>query len=155
MDERRAFLELFDPPRRSTIVNAFLGAVRVGASDVPAVLRAVAETAVARRLVAEKHGNADALDKARELGAALASHPTEAAAFAGWCFDWERMPATERQAIKEARAQEGVRHWMATQPATEKQTAYLARLGWRGPVGDRRQASDLIDRLLAGQGAAS
>jgi hypothetical protein len=112
------------------------------------VLRAVGETAVARRLVAERHGNADALDRAREICTALTAYPDEAAAFAAWCFGWEAKPDAERQAIKEARAHEGMRHWMSGQPATERQMAYLARLGHRGPVGDRRQASDLIDRLL-------
>jgi hypothetical protein len=147
-DPRRAFLERFPEARRSTVANLFLNAVRRGAGDVEAVLQAVAETAIARRLVAEKYGNADALDKAREIADGLASHPDEAAAFAEWALAWEAMPAGERQAIKEERAQQGVRHWMVTQPSTERQTAFLARLGWRGPVGDRRQASDLIDRLL-------
>src|SRR5262245_1260345 len=135
-DPRRAFLERFPAARRSTVANLFLHAVRRGAGDVEAVLRSVAETAVTRRLVAERYGNVDALDKARELGVALASRPDAAAAFADWCLEWERLPAAERQAIKEARAQEGIRHWMGTQPATEKQTAYLVRLGHRGPVGD-------------------
>jgi hypothetical protein len=44
---------------------------------------------------------------------------------------------------------------MSTQPATEKQLAYLEALGWRGPIGDRRQASDLIDRLRRSAGEAS
>jgi hypothetical protein len=56
-------------------------------------------------------------------------------------------PAPRRKSLRGARYRE---EWMATQPPTERQLAYLRRLGWTGPVVSKAEASQLIDERLKG-----
>src|SRR5262245_2859981 len=148
MDERRAFLDRFDALRRGVVANHFLLEVRRGASDPRAVVDQVLAEMRRRWVSAERYGRVDAMASAAEVGEARLAHTEEALALAAWAIDWERLPVEQKEAIKRERAQEAIGRWMSTQPATERQLAYLGRLGWRCPVGDRRRASELIDRLL-------
>jgi len=53
-------------------------------------------------------------------------------------------PAARRKSLRSARYRA---QWLATQPPTEKQLAYLRVLGHYGPVVSRAEASRLIDEL--------
>lgn len=142
----KAFLDHFEDLKRSGVTNLFLSAVRSGAQTVPGVLIAVDADLDRVLAIARQNRDARRLLIAAEIAAALIDHVEDARAFAQHCLDWEALPPAERAALKDQRAAEGRRQWMATQPATEKQIAYLRSLGYAGAVESKAHASDLIER---------
>jgi hypothetical protein len=154
-DADRAFLSYFGELRRSTVANWFLAPVRAGATDPDAIVASVRARCERRVADATRWGSRDAADKGLDILGALLRHPEAARAFARWALRWEALPAAEKAALKEQRAEQGKQAWVATQQATPAQIGYLAKLGHAGPVGDRLAASKLIDELLAQRGVRS
>lgn len=67
----------------------------------------------------------------------------------------ERLPVEERERLRRERSKPFAQAHMATKLPTDKQLAYLQRLGYRGPEPeDRLAASQLIDRLFQQRGRA-
>lgn len=143
----RAFLLHFPERERSAVANLFLLQVRRGASDPAEVVARATTEARGRLQRAVQYNDALWYAKVQEILDALQDYPEEAADLARWAIEWESLPHDERERRKAERGQQYKRQWMAHQPATEKQMAYLHRLGYRGPVASRQQASELIDRL--------
>ena len=147
----RDLLDQFPQNRRSWVANTFLSVVRDGAASVEAVLVGVAtrvETAIAD---AVRYSNYDwARERMRRDRSLLDVLGTpEAAAYAAWALEYNQLPRLAREAIREA---EGFVHraaWMDAQPPTDRQLAYLRRLGHDGdPPASKLAASQLIDALL-------
>ncbi len=142
-----AFLEHFNPNWRGAAANYFYQVIRAGAVTPAAVALGV-ETEVLRLL-----DSPYLWEKSRQnllaLESALLGDRDGALRFAEQCLQREQMPAGERQALKAAGAEEGRRVYMAAQPATEKQLAYLRSLGCADVPDNRLQASEWINQFRA------
>jgi hypothetical protein len=156
-DPRRAFLEHYQPPRRSDIVNTFLLPVRQGVTSPAEVVARVERAYLQREQQGVRYRDLAYQQRARWVLDGLSAFPAEALALAEWCIAWEATPPGERERLKAERGEEHRRAWLEGQPATPKQLAYLAALGHRGPVASRAEASRLIDRYKAAprQGGAA
>jgi len=143
---RLAFLSYFPHNQRSTANNFLLQAVRAGCNEPNQVVGYALETARRRC-----H-----LEAAQTLS--LLSHLDPEALLAGarWALWWESLSSEEKRRFREERAEEAIERWMEQNPPTEKQMAYLNRLGYRGPApANRLEASRLIDELVKGGKHAS
>lgn len=146
----REFLDRFPQRNRSWVANLFLGAVRDGITDPYDVLAVVADRVqedMRRSARWPSEWSTERIARGRRLLDALRT--ADARPYAVWCVEYDRLPRAARDAL---RAAEGHLHrtaWMAEQPPTERQMAYLRRLGYGGPdPASKLDASDLIDRLL-------
>lgn len=147
-DPRKSFLEHFDQLQRSTVMNAFLYSVRNGTSMFEqAVIDDVLERAADKAMQAQHYRNMDTYQKMMFLRRMIATHHDEAIDLAKYAFWYESQTDAEKAKIKTQKRFDGITSWMTTQQPTAKQTAFLARLGHVGPIGDRAQASALIDQL--------
>ncbi|PZA06098.1 MULTISPECIES: hypothetical protein [unclassified Meiothermus] len=146
LHDRLAFLAYFPAEQRSTGANLLLEAVRAGCSEPHQVVGFALERANRRHWSEAAH----TLRLLAELD------PEALLAGARWALWWEALPWAERQRLKAERATEALERHMQELPPTEKQLAYLHRLGHRGPVPiSRLEASRLIDALLKGVNRAS
>ncbi len=144
----RSFLELFPIPDRNPIAQYFHFRVREGAATPRSVVLRVAAHVGAR--LTQAWGDTGEQRRQQSYLCGLADHFDLALLFAEHVLHWEALPQAERDAQKAERGRTYQREYMATQSATAKQVAYLARLGWDGAVPESRAAaSDLIDQLLA------
>jgi hypothetical protein len=142
----RAWLAHFPSTRRSAIANLFHYGVRAGAATPAAVIAWVRQD-VHRRLRGYPDPAYDAPFEA--VLAALQADLSGALAYAQAVIDWEQLPYAERQRQKADRASQYQHAYMATQPPTERQLAFLCSLGYHGPQpADRLAASHAIDALL-------
>lgn len=82
---------------------------------------------------------------------ALGDDPEGADRYAAGVIRRSRLPAAERRRLKEERVQEYRGHYRIELPPTEKQLAFLRRLGCSGQPSCRSEASTWIDALLSGQ----
>lgn len=140
----RTWLEQWPAARRSTISNWFHYAARAGATTPAAVIDAVVQELL-RRL---RFDPTDTI--MRDVLEALQRTPQEAVPYAEEVLAWESLPQDVRQKRKEERSHAFQQQYMVTQPVTEKQRAFLRRLGHVGPApANRLEASDAIDNLLA------
>ncbi|BDG59922.1 hypothetical protein caldi_10120 [Caldinitratiruptor microaerophilus] len=148
---RDQFLSRFATERRSRVVNLFTVParnLRLVSSD--ALLAHVRQDLDQRIREAMYWGGRD-LDALVEIRDVIEAHPEEARRFASWAISWASLPAGVREQVKVQRAERYRREWMAHQPPTERQLAYLYRLGYAGsPPSNRAEASELIDRLAKG-----
>jgi len=142
-DTRRRFLERFEPGKRSMVMNRILEAVRRGVTNPTDVVAFV--TAACRSRIGWG-GDANS----RLLLAALHNYEAEALDLAAYCLWWESLSDAERQRQKAQRADSYPQAWLHDQPATERQTVYLASLGHHKPVRSRQQASELIEQIKGG-----
>ena len=142
LQERGLFLSHFPPEYRSTAANCLLEAVRRGCTTPPEVVDH-ALSAAYRRIYGSE---------AFTLLLLLAEEdPKALLAGARWALWWESLSPEEKQQLREGRAEEAIERWMEQNPPTDRQLAYLNRLGYRGPTpADRLEASRLIDELVEG-----
>lgn len=146
-DEDRAFLDLFPTLKRSTVANLFLGPVRRGIAHPVHVYTSVIAELAERTDRAERYGYDTSTDA---LLATVRDNHDAGIAYARWCIAYEQLPPEEKKRRKQNSTAEGIGKWQEQQPATEKQIAYLARVGYTGPVHNRRHASSLIDIYMRG-----
>jgi hypothetical protein len=142
-DTRRRFLERFEPGKRSMVMNRVLEAVRLDITDPTAVIAFV--TAACRSRIGWGGDTNSNL-----LLSALRDHQAEARDLAAYCVWWEALPDAERHHLKEPCVITYRQAWLHEQPATERQTVYLASLGHHRPVRSRQQASELIEQIKGG-----
>lgn len=143
----RAWLEQWPAARRAGLATLFCEAVRAG-NKTPARVVAHVEQAVCRRL--QWSTGQDRRVHFHHVFAALTADRPGALAYAASVMAWEALPDDVRQAAKQERAVHYQRHYMTTQPATEKQLSYLQSLGYPGAApANRAEASTLIDGLLS------
>ncbi len=81
----------------------------------------------------------------RGILAVLEEDPEAAQDLMAYVIEQLGLPPSVRQERKEAAAALGKQEWMKRQEPTEKQLAFLARLGYDGPVENRWHASQLIE----------
>jgi len=154
-EERETFLALFPTPKRGTIANWFLYPVRAqGATTPHAVLTCVVAMLCDRRDRAHRYGYD--LNGADVMLDIITGHEREALGYAAWALAWEALPEDERDAIKQSQRQEHKDAWMADNPPSDRQIAYLRSLGYAGtPPATMHEASEAIDRLLSARGKAA
>jgi hypothetical protein len=138
--------------QRGPVMNYFLRPVRAGLVNPAAIVRSV--IAAMRRDLQQRHQwrSAAELDPFRQALLAVMAHPSEALALAQESIAHERLPDTEKQQRKAARAEAGRQAYMVSQPPTDKQIAYLRGLGVATAPANRLQASELIDHRVQGRG---
>lgn len=146
----RLFLDRVPPPQRGLVGNLFLAPVRAGLTDSAAIVRAVREELLCKAAYAQRWQQHDSHAKMLALLQILKQYPGEASALAQWAMTWDATPLSEREQMTSQRRETHRRQWQAEQPPTEKQVAYLRRLGHHGAVTNRLEASDLISQLLQG-----
>ncbi|GIW28076.1 MAG: hypothetical protein KatS3mg070_1439 [Meiothermus sp.] len=141
LQDKLAFLSHFPHNQRSAANNILLEAVRAGCNEPNQVVGYALETACRRC-----H-----LEAAQTLR--LLSELDFEALLAGarWALWWESLSPEEKRRFREGRAEEAIERWMEQNPPTDRQLAYLNRLGYRGPTpANRLEASRLIDELVKG-----
>lgn len=145
---RGSFLEQFPQLRRSLVANQFCSAVRAGAETVVDVLAWVAQDA--RRRIVDRF----ATEEARELQAQLlgALDTDEAETFANFILEREQLTPEEKERLRAVDRLQFVRAHMATYPPSEAQLELIVKLRSRELPKTRLEASDLIEKLIAGRG---
>lgn len=141
LQDKLAFLSHFPHNQRATATNFLLQAIRAGCNEPNQVVGYALETACRRC-----H-----LEAAQTLR--LLSELDFEALLAGarWALWWESLSPEEKRRFREGRAEEAIERWMEQNPPTDRQLAYLNRLGYRGPTpANRLEASRLIDELVKG-----
>lgn len=157
----RDLMDLFPQRERGTIAQRFYDAVRGGVRDADAVVawvHAWLRTDIARCRESSSSDwpgwaerRAEQAERDEIWAEKLLMHPAETRAFAQYVIEREQLPRAVREAEKQARSVEYARAYMAQQPPTDKQLAYLRKLGHRGEVGSKAEASELIDRHVRQQ----
>ncbi|GIW28753.1 MAG: hypothetical protein KatS3mg070_2116 [Meiothermus sp.] len=139
--DRLTYLAYFPPEQRSTAANSLLEAVRAGCSEPHQAVSYALEKAARRTW-----------NEAAHTLRLLAELDFEALlAGARWALWWESLSPEEKRRFREGRAEEAIERWMEQNPPTDRQLAYLNRLGYRGPTpANRLEASRLIDELVEG-----
>jgi len=147
-DKQASLLDRFADSRRTVPAQAFFRTIRFGAKAPADVLMIVKHDLRDRCRMpwttTEQRGEYE------QIISVIDAHRDEALEFAAACIRREQAPPEERQRLRWMAATEGKRRWQETQQPTEAQRAYLRVLGWEGEVGNRREASELIDRLRRG-----
>ena len=134
------FLDLLPDQDRSRVAGFFYRAARAGATSAVELCRAVvrdAEAAGEERLIVAMRGNVPA-----------------ALAFAGAVLDREQASPGERGRLRSESSAEGRARAMAAKPPSDKQLSLLKKLGHVGVVTSMREASQLIDGLIARERAS-
>jgi hypothetical protein len=129
----RALLDRFPDDKRSKVMNWFLFGVREGCSTPEDVVAYVRWRSVV---------NCDP-----EVYGKISDHPEESLVLARYALAWESLPKDKRKELEEASRQQYREDYMRQQPPTEKQLEYLSRLGYRGAVSNRLEASLIIKNL--------
>ncbi|AWR86674.1 hypothetical protein [Meiothermus taiwanensis] len=138
---RLTFLSHFPHNQRATATNFLLQAIRAGCNEPNQVVGYALETACRRC-----H-----LEAAQTFLSLFENNPEALLAGARWALWWESLSPEEKQQLREGRAEEAIERWMEQNPPTDRQLAYLNRLGYRGPTpANRLEASRLIDELMKG-----
>lgn len=137
--ERNRFLQQFPSEWRGAIGNLFYEAVRSGAQPTRPICSHV--LAAARQKAQQPPGKVDW----QQVVDALLADPEAALDMALYAVQQEHMDPKEKAARKEANAERGRQEHMARRPATEKQLAFLRRLGYSGEVLSMAHASTLIE----------
>lgn len=134
-DDRRKFLEYFDPLKRATVANTFLTPIRKGMTDPDLIITEVYEKV---RKDEDKKYISDTIFK----------YLSDAFRYVSYLFDWERLPEAERKYYKNIQAKKAVKAYMAKELPTEKQLQYLRALGYTGPAPESKaDASELISTI--------
>lgn len=152
-EARDTFLAHFSETKRGTVANWFLLPIRDGHIDPQVAVAHVIGQLTRRRDAAwtSEHARAEA----DFTIATIQTFRAEALAFAAYYIAYERLPAAERAALKERERAQHRDAWMAGNAPSDRQIAYLRRLGYTGPAPTTmRAASDAIDQLLTARGTA-
>jgi len=137
-DKRRLFLDNFEHNHRIAITNYLLSKIRKG------------EKQPARILQFDKNYEPDWY---KPFIRALQEQYSKALDYVRYLLDWESLPPEQKQKIKQTRGREYAKDYMRTQPATEKQLAYLKGLGYTGAAPETKaHACELIDKILKNRG---
>lgn len=150
----RDLLNRFLQARRSYVANTFLFAVRRGARTPDAVMASVKQELRTCQERAQYWHDADGEARYTEVAATINEYPEEARAFAIWALEWEQLSRAEKARQRDQDGDAYRQAWMRQQPATDKQRAYLAALGYEGEITSKQQASELIDRLATARRAS-
>jgi hypothetical protein len=86
----------------------------------------------------------------RQLLTLMGEYRQEALACAARALAYEALPYPYRASKKAQRGHVYQQRYMASQEATDKQRALLAKLGYTGPIESRLHASRLMDARLSG-----
>ncbi len=150
----KKFLDYFGRYERSEIKGRFLRAVREGASTCAEVVESVTEVCSCQQESAKRRRNGSDSEKLERLAEALIAHPDDALALAENALWSESLPPDERRRQKEERSVPYRLAYMAGEPPTDKQIAYLRSLGYVGKVASKLDAKHLIQEIT-GTNAAS
>jgi hypothetical protein len=155
IDERR-FLAQFADSQKSHVAQFFYSAVREGAttpSEAVAAVRSELQKRCARAALSTCSETLHREQDLRErITGALNADPAAATDFAKSVITYEGMSEEDKRRTKSQRAKPFIFESMERKPPSEKQLAFLEKLGHVGPMPtDRREASELIDALLARQ----
>ena len=147
--DAKAFLDPFAMHDRSLVANLFLEAVRTGGKTDPAAV-----TEYVRLLAFERRRKPYAAAKEQERMALLIDGITHnragAERYAAYALAWEALPRSERERLRAGSHAAYARAAMEEKPASEKQVAYLLKLGYRGQTPrTMAEASRLIDGFNA------
>jgi uncharacterized protein (DUF2336 family) len=138
-----SYLKQFAECDRSTVTGFFCASFREWAEGVPSIedlLRSVCGRVL--RAYREDNSRAGLLETVyHSLSRPDAEH------FAQFIIRREQLPADVRSRLKAKQAAQFREEYMAKQPPTEKQLAYLRRLGCSRAPADRLEAAQLIDEL--------
>lgn len=146
--DAKQFLDHFEQRDRSLIANLFLEGIRAGRKSAPVVVAYVFARAGER--MRGQYADAHEVERMTLLQQMLSAPTSGATDYAQYCIDWEALPRSEREKIKQGRSQQYAAAAMQDKPATEKQLGYLSALGYTGPPpGNRLEASRLIDAWQA------
>lgn len=145
-----SFLQLFPDNMKSHITNTFLQVIRAGAKSLDVVKSDVITKALDRCETAQQYNDEKNIEKFRLLLQVLEKYPEETEGFILHCLAWESLPHEVKEVNKKQKADSYRQRWLSTQPATEKQIAYLRKLGWAGGINSKQHASELISRLTGG-----
>jgi hypothetical protein len=144
----RAFLDFFQPLRRSYVANLFLRPVRQGIVDPLRVYAAV---------FAELRDNIDRAhqwgrENGRDQGILdqMRRSYDEALDYARYAVEYEKLSPEQKQRLKDGRAGDAILGHMDREEPTERQREYLARKGYVGPIYSKKFASSLIDVYTRG-----
>jgi hypothetical protein len=146
-DPRRAWLAEQPQKRQSTVANDFLHAIRGHAARLPQEVLAYARQAAVHRSCSQWNTPQERAywqQVAREI---REEKRAAALAFAEWCLAYESLDPEAKRQLKAGRGEQYRVRWMAAQPPSEKQIAYLRALGYQGEVQSKAHASELIDSL--------
>jgi hypothetical protein len=150
-EDGRALLERFPGTRRSYVANTFLYAVRSGARTPGKVLADVEHELSETAKRSRRWGFTETVERTESIYSILNEYHDEALAFAAWAIRWEALPPAERERQKRAKGEVHRQAYLDTQPATDKQIAYIRALGYHGPVTSKAHASSLIEQLKRGE----
>ena len=137
---REHFLELFPPKDRSLVANRFLQIIRSGESDPIAVVWGVHNRITKSPYIIKRNE--------KILVKEILNNFNLATEYAEHLIEWENLPYEKREAIKNERSKKYKLLHMTKLPPTEKQIRYLRSMGFTGPVFDRAEASEKIDKLF-------
>jgi hypothetical protein len=146
-EARNTFLARFPDNRRSYLTNLFLSGPRRGLTDPQDVLDHVWKHLQAG---IDHTRHESARNREQLLAETIATFPDEARAFAQWAIHYVEQPAEQREEARRTQQEEHIARWLAEQPASEKQIAYLRSLGHQGEIASKLEASRLIEHLKQG-----
>jgi hypothetical protein len=152
----RPLLPYVPQRQRGPLMNLFLEPVRRGMTTDPDVI--VTYVIATLREDIQRRGTwnfSSDLTPLHQTLLAVQGHPTEARGLAAEAVAYEQMPERDRAKLKASRRKDILRQFVSTQPTSmlnkppsEKQLAYLRKLGVREVPANRWDASQLIDAAL-------
>jgi hypothetical protein len=148
----RPLLPRIPAKRRGPLVNAFLDPIRAGVTDLHEIVSAAVATTRQQIQYYRQWPTPRSTDELQDTILAMLGHPTEALALAAELLAYEVLPHQEKSQLKFERNQRSRQAYMSSVAPTEKQMAYLRRLGVTTVPKNRWEASQLIDAKV-GKGA--
>lgn len=144
----RAFLDFFQPLRRSHVANLFLRPVRLGIIDPQQVYAAV--FAELRENIERAHQWGRENERDQDILGQMRRSYDEALDYARYAIEYEKLTPEQKQRLKDGRADNAISSRMDAEEATEKQVAYLHKMGYAGPIYSKKFAGSLIDIYTRG-----
>jgi hypothetical protein len=137
------------PAWRSSTMNAFLDAVRIGSLTDPRKIVTYAIKVLQSRLQASgRFADDGRTQDLRHSILIIHGHPAEALALAREALGYVQLSPEAKARRKAVRAEQARQGYMASQAPTEKQLRYLRHLGATELPSNRLEASQLIDTML-------
>ncbi len=147
----KTLLDHFGQSLRSTVANLYLRPIRAGrARDPHAVHAAVVRDLHERRAQAHRGGWRETFELADAILTTIGDHEGDALAYAAWALEWEALPPEERRRQKGERSAQHIAAVMDRQAPTEKQVAFIRKMGFTDPIDSKAFASSVIDLLTRG-----
>lgn len=147
----KTLLDHFGHALRSTVANLYLHPIREGRAGEPrAVHAAVVRTLHERREQARRGGWRESFELADAILDTITRYEEDALAYAAWALEWEALPPEERRRQKGERSAQHMAAVMDRQAPTEKQVAFIRKMGFTNPIPSKAFASSVIDCLTRG-----